>query len=145
VNAQNVSAGPAPQPRGAAWIAFCGTVIAAFITGLFMLSDRGHESSLAPAVETAVPAQAQTLRRTVSSPYLEGGHTRLEWCEKVLAQLRGEYPSGASFAKVGDNERSHSRCSPFNCPLYQYDCSFDVTVPTHGAIRQRSANLERWL
>jgi hypothetical protein len=117
-----------------AWIAFCGMLIAAVIAGVFSLHRQGAVASYSGEVNDQAPItprsqrQQHTFRRTLTSVYMEGGHTRDQWCQSAESAMKGEYPPGAIFTRISTDERSRSRCSPFNCPEYQYDCSFNVTT-----------------
>jgi hypothetical protein len=117
-----------------AWIAFCGVIIAAVIAGVFSLH---HQAAIAPYTGEVnagarITPQSQrrqhTFPRTLTSVYMEGGHTREQWCQQAESAMKGEYPPGTIFTRINTDERSRSRCSPFNCPEYQYDCSFNVTT-----------------
>jgi hypothetical protein len=59
------------------------------------------------------------------SPEMSGGHNQSEWCNNLIASLRGEHPDG-EFTSTGSSESSRSGCAPFNCPLYTYQCTVHV-------------------
>jgi hypothetical protein len=59
------------------------------------------------------------------SSEMSGGHSQREWCNNLMAILRGEYPGG-EFNAIASSERSRSGCAPFNCPLYTYSCTVHV-------------------
>lgn len=64
---------------------------------------------------------------TRSSHYMGGGYDRDRWCADALAQLRTEHPL-AAFQKISDSENTRNACAPFNCPQYQYHCTYRVST-----------------
>jgi hypothetical protein len=58
---------------------------------------------------------------TRDSGWRGGGYDPARWCNDVLGELRGQFPSG-NFKIIGKSERSESKCAPFNCPQYLYTC-----------------------
>jgi hypothetical protein len=60
-----------------------------------------------------------------TSPWMGGGYDPGRWCGDVIGRLRGEFPD-AQFEIAGTSENSHTTCSPFNCPQYQYYCKVRV-------------------
>jgi hypothetical protein len=59
------------------------------------------------------------------SPWMGGGYDPGRWCNQAIAELSRENPD-AAFEVVGSSEDSHTTCSPFNCPQYQYHCTVKV-------------------
>jgi hypothetical protein len=59
------------------------------------------------------------------SAEMSGGHNQSEWCNNLIASLRGEHPDG-EFTPTSSSESSRSGCAPFNCPLYTYQCTVHV-------------------
>ena len=62
---------------------------------------------------------------TRSSHYLGGGYNQPRWCADALAQLKTEF-TAADFQELRSSENTKNTCSPFNCPQYQYHCTFKV-------------------
>jgi hypothetical protein len=72
-----------------------------------------------------VEAYGSTFKRDETSPWMGGGYDPGKWCNDVIGRLRGEHPGGA-FTVLSQSEHSHTTCSPFNCPQYQYFCTVQV-------------------
>lgn len=60
-----------------------------------------------------------------NSSWLGGGFDQEKWCNQVIAELRGQHPSG-DFSVIKSSEKSESKCAPLNCPQYMYYCSVRV-------------------
>jgi hypothetical protein len=68
---------------------------------------------------------------TRDSGWRGGGYDPGRWCNDVVGELKGQFPSGR-FNITGKNERSESKCAPFNCPQYLYTCTVRVqTEPVY--------------
>jgi hypothetical protein len=64
---------------------------------------------------------------TEESGWRGGGYNQQQWCEEVIAKLRGRHPAvGSTFTVVEKSENVESRCRPFNCPQYNYICTIHV-------------------
>ena len=68
---------------------------------------------------------AKEFEVTRSSHYMGGGYSQPRWCADALAQLRTEF-TVADFQQLRSSENTQNTCSPFNCPQYQYHCTFKV-------------------
>lgn len=62
---------------------------------------------------------------TRSSHFMGGGYDQPRWCSDAAAQLRTEHPT-AQLQILRSSENKKSTCAPFNCPQYQYHCTFKV-------------------
>jgi hypothetical protein len=76
---------------------------------------------------TQRPAAQRTFAVTRESGWRGGGYNSDAWCRDLISILKGEHPHG-QFQITGSAERSESRCSPFNCPQYNYTCTVQVTT-----------------
>ena len=75
---------------------------------------------------------------TRSSHLMGGGFNQPRWCADALAQLRTEF-TVAEFQQLRSSENTTNTCSPFNCPQYQYHCTFKVKADPIFVEKQSSA------
>ena len=68
----------------------------------------------------------KTFQVQKTSPWMGGGFDPGRWCQQAIADLHQSYPPDSEIRAVGSSETSHSTCSPFNCPQYQYFCTVEV-------------------
>lgn len=87
---------------------------------------RTYNECRIPAHGIEIAGAQETISRT--SRWMDGGYDPAKWCNDVTAALRGEHPN-ADFRVANTGENKKSSCKPFNCPLYQYSCSVEVTTP----------------
>jgi hypothetical protein len=52
---------------------------------------------------------------TRESEQMEGGHTRKEWCDRLLADLQSSNSPETVLTVVSDGERTVETCRPFHC------------------------------
>ncbi|MBY3544795.1 patatin-like phospholipase family protein [Rhizobium laguerreae] len=64
------------------------------------------------------------IKRT--SDWMQGGHSRTEWCDTVISSLRPDYSADALLEIADTSEETRSTCRPFNCVQYRYTCSVRV-------------------
>lgn len=53
------------------------------------------------------------------------GYSTSNWCNDLVASLRGEHPEGI-FTVIAQSEDHKNTCAPFNCPQYLYHCTVHV-------------------
>lgn len=73
-------------------------------------------------------APQRTFSVTRESGWRGGGYSPNAWCTDLISILKGEHPQG-QFKIIASGEQHESRCSPFNCPQYNYSCTVQVTAP----------------
>lgn len=75
---------------------------------------------------------------TEQSGWMGGGHSQPEWCATVI-QRQVSRDAEAAVSVLTSSEMSESKCSPFNCPQYNYSCTVLVKTAPIYALKSSAA------